>query len=191
MPINKTPITPLSSGQALDQFIERWHQEKRESDPQALEIDYDSQWPSNCFLQADNKTQGDLYQWQPIKQETQDMFERLSEALEMTLHPDLIEYYSRYWSNHLTAHCEEGELELLQVWNQEDMERLRGNLLAHALDQKKRKSPLSFFFAVTYPEEGMLCINNQSGEIWYEMPGKKPLRKIADNLSELLQRLTP
>ncbi len=191
MPVNNNANAHLSIEQALDQFIERWYQEKSDNDPKALEMDYDSEWPSSCFLQIDNKEQGAMYQWQPQKQAAQDMFERLSDALETPIHPDLIAYYTRYWSYHLSAHSEEGELELLQVWNQQDMERLRGNLLGHALDQKKRKLPLSFFFAITFPDEGMLCINNDNGEVWYEMPGKKPVRKIADNLSDFLQRLNP
>jgi SecY interacting protein Syd len=191
MPVNNNPCSHLSIDQALDQFFERWYQEKRDNDPKALQMDYDSEWPSNCFVPSDNKEQGALYQWQPQRQAAQDMFERLSDALEIPIHPDLIAYYTRYWSYHLSARSEEGELELLQVWNQEDMERLRSNLLGHALDQKKRKLPLSFFFAITFPDEGMLCINNNNGEIWYEMPGKKPLRKIAENLSEFLQRLSP
>jgi len=95
------------------------------------------------------------------------MFERLSDALEIKVHPDLISYFSSYWSNHIPATSKDGDLELLQVWNQDDMERLRSNLLGHALDKKKRKHELSFFFAVTTSEDGMLCINNNSGEIWF------------------------
>jgi len=161
------------------------------SNPDNLWVEFDSDWPSLCYLSQGSLEQGKHYPWQPIKQEHQDMFERLSDALEIKVHPDLISYFSSYWSNHIPATSKDGDLELLQVWNQDDMERLRSNLLGHALDKKKRKHELSFFFAVTTSEDGMLCINNDSGEIWYEIPGKKPKRKIADSLYDFLLSLTP
>lgn len=191
MSLDNTPIQSISVNQALDNFIQRWCRDKQQHEPQALTIDFDSQYLSSCYVDGEHKAHGEVCQWRPVKQPAQDMFARLASALEITIHPDIVQYYTRYWSNHLSAKCHDGELELLQVWNQDDMERLRSNLLGHALDKKKRKHSLTFFFAVTSPEDGMLCIDNETGAVWYELPGKKPQRKIADSLASFIDQLQP
>ena len=124
--------------------------------------------------------QGKHYPWQPIKQEHQDMFERLSDALEIESSPWPYQLFiPAIGLITLPATSKDGDLELLQVWNQDDMERLRSNLLGHALDKKKRKHELSFFFiAVTTSEDGMLCINNNSGEFGMKSPAKNQSVKL-------------
>ena len=174
----------------LEQFFAQLQKLPRE-DTSALTIEYDPLWPSECYVYDDTPKEGDLCHWKIVKQDQQDMFDRLSDALDTQIHPDIIEFYTSYWSNHLPATTTDGDLELIQAWNQEDMERLRANLLGQAIDKRKRKLALSFFFAVTTSEDGMLCIDNSTGEVWYEIPGKKPVRKIAASLSDFLQTLTP
>jgi SecY interacting protein Syd len=186
---NNTALLCPITNTALDLFVNRWYEHHRYANSDLLSTQYDSQWPSLCYIDSKTLADGASCQWEPIQQSAQDMFLRLGEALETEIHPSINAFYSRYWSNHLSAYCSEGELELLQAWNQEDMERLRSNLLGHALDKKKRKQRLSFFFAITSPDVGMLCINNDNGEVWYETPGKKPIRKIADSLPQFLDSL--
>lgn len=187
-----TNTTPSTLHITLSAFIEHWHQQQRINAPDNLLIEYDKDWPSLCYQNEDQTDSTEtLVHWAPIKQTDQDMFLRLAQALDIKVHPDIITFYSSYWANHLQASSPDGDLELLQVWNQEDMERLRSNLIGHALDKKKRKQPLSFFFAITVPDDGMLCLNNDTGEIWYELPGKKPIRKIANSLAEFISSLEP
>lgn len=181
---------PLQICSFLEHFFAQL-QKLHHQDTTALTIEYDSQWPSQCYVYDNTPDDGDLCRWKSVKQDQQDMFDRLSDALDTQIHPDIIEYYTSYWSNHLPAATADGDLELIQVWNQQDMERLRANLLGQALDKRKRKLALSFFFAITTSEDGMLCLDNSSGEVWYEIPGKKPVRKIADSLNEFLQTLSP
>lgn len=180
-------MSEKSASEALDQFIQR---------QQALQsnlplVTYDSDWPSNCYVNEVGN--GNTTPWRPVKQtERQDMFERLGEALEVTIHPDLISYYTRYWSDPLPAHSSDGDLSLLLVWNNDDMERLRSNLIGHALGLRKQKRPLTFFFACTEPDgDYFLSIDNNTGEILLEQPGKKPLRKLSDSLADFLDSLEP
>jgi SecY interacting protein Syd len=188
-----TPLNlPPTLYKILSDFIEDWHQQQSTKTPENLLIEFDKDWPSLCY-QSGAKTDSTepLVQWAPVKQTGQDMFSRLEQALNTKVHPDIITFYTSYWANHLQASSPDGDLELLQIWNQEDMERLRSNLIGHALDKKKRKQALSFFFAITIPDDGMLSLNNDTGEIWYELPGKKPVRKIADSLAEFISSLQP
>lgn len=159
-----------------------------------FEIQYDPDWPSECYLHTTTNLQaGEHTQWQPVAQQSSnDMFLRLEEALEERIHPDLATFYTSYWSDPLPATCEHGDLSLIQVWNEEDMERLRGNLIGHALSKRDQKRPLTFFIACPEPDDNyFISIDNFSGEIWLERPGKPPIRKLADNLAEFLSTLTP
>lgn len=172
---------------ALKHFVEHWKQLHEGNLPQ---IDFDAQSLSPCYTQTTKD--GHPTTWQPTAQSTPtDMFERLADALETPLHPDIIAYYSSYWSDPLLAQSSEGDLVLLHAWNEADMERLRGNLIGHALNKRRQRLPLTLFFACTEPDDGILSINNQDGSVWLEYPGKPPIREIAPSLGEFLARLTP
>lgn len=176
---------------ALDRFISR----QQQIQPEAPKAIYDPEWQSVCYQVAPNEQPRPNAQipWQPVRQaETHSMFQRLGEALEVTVHPDLVTFYSRYWSDPLPARSSDGELSLLQVWNEDDMERLRSNLIGHALVLRKQKRPLTFFFACTEPDgDYFLSIDNETGVVLLEQPGKKPLRKLADSLADYLDTLEP
>ncbi len=172
---------------ALEQFVNQWLQlhQKRPT------VIYDSKWPSSCH-QNQPGTDGEPCLWQPVPQHpATDMFQRLSAALEVEVHPSLEAYFTQFWADPLLATAPDGDLVLLQVWNEEDMERLRANLVGHALAKHKQKRPLTFFFACTEPDDGILSVMNDDGSIWFEYPGKPPVRKVADNLPEFLSTLTP
>lgn len=172
--------------EALDNFINQLIALQ----PEPPLIPYNAQWLSACYLH--NANEGEMVPWRPIRQTGNDMFLRLEEALEEKVHPDIISYYSRYWSDPLPATCADGDLTLLLVWNEEDMERLRSNLIGHALSKRQQKRPLTFFIACPEPDENFfISVDNFSGEVLLETPGKPPLRKLADNLTDFLSTLTP
>ena len=176
---------------ALDRFISR-QQTLQSEPPKAI---YDPKWQSVCYQVAPTEQPQPNAQipWRPVRQvETHSMFQRLGEALEVTVHPDLVAFYSQYWSDPLPARSSDGELSLLQVWNEDDMERLRSNLIGHALVLRKQKRPLTFFFACTEPDgDYFLSIDNETGVVLLEQPGKKPLRKLANSLADYLDTLEP
>lgn len=178
---------PSAVEQALDNFIQRYQQLTAEQTPR---IEYDPAWPSACY-QGEADAQATIA-WQPVRQDgLSDLFERIEQALEVAIHPDIKAYYNRYWSDPIAARSDQGELNLLFVWNRDDDERLRANLIGHALGRKRLKQPLSLFFACTQPEEYVLSIDNSSGQVMLEQPGKKARDTIAPSLAEFLQRLTP
>ncbi|SIS59395.1 SecY-interacting protein [Neptunomonas antarctica] len=173
---------------ALESFIATWLVHNKDALPG---IEFDPQWPSLCYRDQNLKS-GDMTSWQPQKQTSpSDIFTRLGAALETDIHPDITAYYTSYWSNHLSAVAPAGDLVLLQVWNEEDMERLRANLIGHCVTKIKQKQPLSLFFACTEPDDGILTLRNDDGTIWLEYPGKKPVKQIADNLPAFLSQLKP
>ncbi|SEF69846.1 SecY-interacting protein [Marinobacterium lutimaris] len=180
----------LSLTDTLDRFFDATLTAQLDKYGQEPSCTYDPEWPSPCILTED-PVEGSSVRWKPVLQDpTSDMFTRLSEALELEIHPDIVTWYTRCWSDHLQASHPEGELTLLFCWNEEDMERLRANLLGHIMAKQKQRQPLSLFFACTDGDEFM-TLNNEDGSIWLERPGKKPLRQLASSLQAFLEQLTP
>ncbi len=175
---------------ALDDFMARLEALHASSDWPRLP--YDPDWPGPCYLHKAEA--GVAVGWRPVRNiEGTDMFQRLAKALEQELHPDIIEFFSRYWSDPLPAQLPDGRHTcLLQAWNPDDLERLRSNLIGHALSKQKQKRPLTLFFGTLEPDSDLiLSLNNQDGSIWLERPGKAPQEKLANSLAELLHSLTP
>ncbi|WP_036229451.1 SecY-interacting protein [Marinobacterium jannaschii] len=173
--------------EALTAFVER----QQLLQHKAPQTPFDPEWASPCY--SGNALPGELISWKPVAQtESSDMFSRLEDALEIEIHQDLIDFYSQYWSDPLPALFESNPLNLLQAWNNDDLERLRGNLIGHALSKQKQRQPLTLFFACTEPDgEYFLSVENESGQILLEAPGKPPIRKISDSLAEFIDCLEP
>ncbi|MBS99070.1 MAG: SecY-interacting protein [Oceanospirillaceae bacterium] len=152
---------------------------------------YQQEWPSPCVINApqNRPVEGELIRWTPVSQHPpSDMFTRLGDALSLEIHPDITDWYCSYWSDPIPATHSEGELTLLLCWNPEDMERLRANLIGHVMARQKLKLPPSFFFACTEGEEFM-TLDNTDGRIWLEKPGRKPIRLLAESMTEFLDKL--
>lgn len=171
--------------QALDKLIQST---LAMADNQMLAAPFDPDWRSPCErYQSENLTW-----WQPTAQETPVTFAGVENALELTIHDDIKAYYSSYWSGTLEADSEEGRVSLIQLWNPEDFERLVANLIGHAIAKHRLKQPLTVFFANTEPDsELFLSIDNETGVILLENPGKPPLRQVDENIEKFLGRLNP
>lgn len=183
-------ISTPSVEASLDRFVERTLTHQLQKQGHLPRQPYDPQWPSECYQGTTEP--GLASPWRPVRQQApSDLFERISNALEQKLHPDIISYYSRYWSDPLPARREEGRLSLLQLWNPEDGERLRANLIGHALNQIRRRQPLTLFFACVDDEDLFISLDNNDGSIWLEAPGKKPLRQLDTSLASFLDSLQP
>ncbi|MCW8886607.1 MAG: SecY-interacting protein [Motiliproteus sp.] len=176
--------------QALDRLIDDYIALYADEAFSLPMTEYDDQWPSECYQQSG--AEGKSVPWRPcLQSQAHSLFDGLEQALELPIHEDIKTYYNRYWSDPIPARFEDGDLSLLFVWNEADFERLRGNLIGHALAKHKIKQPLTFFFACTEPEELVLSLQNDSGRILLEQPGKPPLREVANSLAEFLDRLKP
>jgi SecY interacting protein Syd len=136
--------------------------------------------------------ESDLTYWKPIRQAAPVSFEGLSNALELEIHPDIKAYYASYWSGTLEADSSEGRVSLIQLWNVEDFDRLIANLIGHAMVKQKSRQGFTVFIANTDPDtEIFLSIDNTSGAILLEEPGKPPLRQVETDIVTFLRRLKP
>jgi SecY interacting protein Syd len=141
---------------------------------------------------AERHQDSDLTYWKPVRQEPPVSFAGLSNALELEIHPDIQAYYAGYWSGTLEADSDEGRVSLIQLWNTEDFDRLIANLIGHALAKQKSRQGFTVFIANTDPDTEMfLSIDNTSGAILLEEPGKPPLRQVETDIHTFLRRLKP
>ncbi len=173
---------------ALDDFISDY----RKSIHPLIEP-FDPDWRSPCETgEPQPGDQGSVVTWQPVRRDDPHVLARLESALETTLHPDLKTWWGRWFSAHLEAAAPDGALTLLQLWNAADGDRMVENQIGHVVAQRRANAPLSLFIACT--ENGsdlQLTVDNLTGAVMLEPPGKKPLRVVASNLAAFIDELVP
>lgn len=153
-----------------------------------FETPHDSAWPSPCELRIVDGTS----QWRPVAQEPPVDFSGVANALEVPVHPDICAYYGSFWADNLEAETTEGPVSLIQLWSPADFDRLVENLLGHALAKRRSKQSFTAFFATTEENPDLfLSIDNESGKVLLEEPGRAPLKVVDDNIVDFLDRLSP
>lgn len=158
------------------------------TDDHCFRSEYDDEWLSPCEL-----TQvGTESLWRPISQSPMVDFSGLANAVESPIHPSIQAFYQAYWAGTIETISSEGQVSLIQLWNEEDFERLIGNLIGHYMSKKRIREPFTVFFATTEPDsEYFLSVDNSDGKVLLEEPGNPPLRVVEENLHTFLARLTP
>ena len=158
-------------------------------------INFDPRWPSTCDDLPENEDSDIIRKWKPVQRDQLNIFDTLESALEMNFHHDFKAFYGAFWSNgicveHITTDGETLLFNLIQIWNEQDQEQLKENMLGHAFAKKKGKLPLSLFIGCTDGNE-IITIDNASGEIMLERPGFKAHKTLAKNLETFLLSLKP
>ncbi|MCU7554913.1 SecY-interacting protein [Alteromonas sp. ASW11-19] len=178
-----TPVTD-----ALQDFVARYQSAAQQAG-QPLSTEYDSAWPSPCY--QGSGAEGEQVRWQPTPQAGNLSFHNVEEALSISLNPQYCEFFTSFYSDNLTAKAEQGACELLQVWNEQDFERLQQNLIGHLLMKQRLKQAPTLFFAVTDEEDFILTVDNASGAVMLEQVGKPPQQQVADDLASFIRTLEP
>jgi SecY interacting protein Syd len=195
----------LTISEQIDKFVSSYVDAAGES---GLKVVYEANWSSPCLEQtatigASAPSEGEMVSWAPRMQsrtqdemhkgiqERQNSFSNVESAMSLSLHPDFCEFFTRYYSANFTATAEQGQCELLQVWNDEDFEGLQQNLIGHLLMKQRLKQTPTLFFGLTDEEDFILSIVNDTGEVALEQVGKEPQQIVAPNLAAFLASLTP
>jgi SecY interacting protein Syd len=172
---------------ALQHFIDRYRDHANRLGKSFPAVPKDPDWPSPCLANPD-----DLSAWQPVPQVNPLDFRGLEHALEIPIHPDIKAYYGSFWSATLEATATEGHVSLIQLWNQQDFERLIQNLIGHAMAKKRARQEMTVFVANTEPDsEHFLSIDNKTGNLVLEHAAKGVVKQVDTCVADLLERLTP
>jgi SecY interacting protein Syd len=151
-------------------------------------VEFDAQWTSECIYGS--KDQNRQVTWKPVRRSYRNTFTDMEEALEKKFHPSLVTYYCSHWSDGIWGEFANEQISLIQVWNDDDLDMLKKNLLGHAFAKHKNRLPLTLFIGCT-SDDDIVSVDNESGQVIVEKPGKKAFRVLADNLATFLDGFTP
>jgi SecY interacting protein Syd len=181
-----------SFSEVFDKFVQSYI-EHSNKDNMGLLTYFDKDWDSPCFQKEGLEDIADEQelQWRPSKRNDGATLKNLEEALEVTIPFELQQLFCRYYSHDLNAQTENGNLTLLQAWNEADFDRLQKNLIAHVLMKRRLKQDDTLFFALTDEEDYILSVVLKTGGVMLEKVGKEPHREIAKNISEFIAQLKP
>jgi SecY interacting protein Syd len=178
---------------ALNQLLERFLTKHKAAHDSLPYVEFNPPWPSLCTETTEDKnedsTSNKLF-WHPVKREQSELFISLEKGLEFDFPSELNSFYGSFWSNGICVNFEELKLQLIQIWNEEDEEHLKHNILGHCYARLKGKLPLSYFIGSSDCDE-VLSLSHETGEVLLERPGKKAHRVLADSLPKFLALCEP
>lgn len=176
--------------EAFDAFVQSYI-DCSTKDNMGLVTYFDKDWISPCFeiAKSEDSEDGDEVPWKPFLRQQSESLANLEEALDIIIPIELQQLFCRYYSHDLNASAEHGNLTILQVWNEEDFDRLQKNLIAHVLMKRRLKQDETLFFALTDEEDYILSVMLSTGAVMLEKVGKAPQREIAPNLTAFMADL--
>ena len=148
---------------------------------------YDADWPSVRIV---DRVGDDDCTWQPVAMDEPPSFSRLVSALDVPIASSLRDFFSTRWSGGLPMTFLDNDLELLQLWNEQEFENLLANQIGHALEKKRVNQPLTLFFALV-DDDRLLTVENDTGIVFLETLGQRHPLEVSPSLEEFLAQLTP
>lgn len=143
--------------------------------------------PSPCITH----TTADSVCWQPQPFIPESDLSAVERALEITLHPDIHAFYTTQFAGDMPAISGTTTLTLLQVWSEDDFQRVQSNLIGHLVTQKRLKLSPTLFLATTEDEMEAISLCNLTGEVLLESIGTRKRNVLASSLTTFLNSLEP
>lgn len=144
---------------------------------------------SECIRGIDASESGQ--HWRPVERADSKIFEGLEQALELRFPDALKIFYGSFWSESIYVEHSSGLVfQLIQLWNPEDEERLKENILGHVFAKRKNRLPINYFIACTDGNE-VVCLDHESGKVILERPGYRSHQVLAESLDQFLLELNP
>jgi SecY interacting protein Syd len=173
---------------ALDALLTRYVNLYSEHHPALPYVTFENSWPSECVVKQGER-QG-CYYWKPVRRNQAIRFDDMEAALEIKFPAEIHAFYGTFWSNGICVERHDINFNLIQVWNEEDEQMLKENILGHMFARIRAKLPLSYFIGSTHGED-IICLDHDSRQIILEKPGFRGHKVLADTLENFLISLQP
>lgn len=111
-------------------------------------------------------------------------------GVEIALQPAAVAWYTSQFAADMEVHWRGEEITLLQVWNEDDFQRLQENLIGHLVMKRRLKQSPTLFIAATPHDTEIISICNLSGEVIREALGTKKRQVLSANVSDFLTECT-
>ncbi|KLV01634.1 secretion protein [Photobacterium aquae] len=138
---------------------------------------------------------GDEVSWQPVVRQPVGDLSAVEKGIELRLHEDIVAFYSSQFAGDMAGRFATPggyiELELLQAFNDGDVERLQENILGHLVTQRRLKLKPTVFIAALASESEVVSVCNLSGQVILETLGKEQREVLAADLESFLAKLEP
>jgi SecY interacting protein Syd len=149
---------------------------------------FDPDWLSPCQV---GEPQGGKIAWQPVKRQPSVDLRNIEQALEITLHPSIADFFCSAYADCIPCLFAGHPIDLIQCWNEADFKLLQENMIAHFMMQKRLKKPASMFIASCSDEMQIISVLNATGQVQLETLGKGQEAVLAENLGDFLAELQP
>ena len=151
---------------------------------------FETDWDSPCIQKHLTPQSPEYVHWQPMPWGLDSAFANLESALQIQFHDDIKTFYTAFWSDGIWGDFKSNEVSIIQVWNEHDFEMLQENMLGHLFAQMKKRLDYTFFIGCTLDDQ-IISLDNTTGQVLLEYPGKKPHRQLSDSLAQWLSDFTP
>lgn len=138
--------------------------------------------PSPCVQQ----TTGEEVRWLPQPFTLAKNLENIERALDLRIQPAVVAWYTTQFAGDMHVRIDGQPCTLLQVWSEEDFERVQENLIGHLVMQRRLKQSPTLFIATTQSELEIVSVCNLTGEVILEKLGAKGRKVLAATLEQFL-----
>lgn len=159
-------------------YCARWQQES--GHPPASEDLYGIASP--CVME----TQNNRVLWQPQPFTLAKNLDAVERAIELRIQPSVVDFYTTQFAGDMRACFEGREVNLVQVWSEEDFVRIQENLIGHLVMKRRLKHSPTLFIATTGSELEVISVCNLSGEVITEQLGTQKREVLTADLQSFL-----